>query len=352
MTRKRILFALSAVALASFAAGGALLAVDFFLHGRFEKSAGYNIWGYRGPAVGGKRPGEFRIVMTGGSSAYGYGAQWHEAIPALLEQKLASRPDAAAVSVINLGYNNEGAYSFKFTLQDYLWLNYDLAVLYEGYNDLLGDTSPPNTQVFRHESPVYRLTGYLPIFPIVFREKAAALLNAGNAGAAYSQDQKTVFRPGLAARGTAGALNAVAGVSQALEQQISRVTDEPSRRVSVAPTTGCQYPWQTYCQSVFDAVQLAVANGKRVLVVGQPRFAPGNARHARHLAQQHELGTMMQRHFAGRDDVNYLDLGAVVDLGNPADSFDGMHLTPKGNSTVAEALIPALTELMNRTGRP
>lgn len=347
--RKRVLFALMAAALASVVAGGVLLAVDIFLHGRYEKSAGYNVWGYRGPSVGRKPAGEVRIVMTGGSSAFGYGGQWDEAIPARLEQRLASA--SPAVRVVNLGYNNEGAYSFKFTLNDYLWLDYDLAILYEGYNDLLGDSSPPNTQVFRHESPIYRLTGYLPIFPIVFREKAASLLN-GNVGAAYSQDQKTVFRPGLAARGTAGVLTAVVGVTEALEQQISRVTDEPARQVTVSPATGCQYPWQTYCQSVFDAVQFAVSKGKRALVVGQPLFAPGNARHARQLAQQQELAGMMARQFAGRQDVGFVSMGTVVDLANPDESFDGMHLTPKGNSAVAAALAPAVSELMARTGRP
>ena len=346
------MFALAAVALASVLAGGALLAVDIFLHGRYEKSAGYNVWGYRGPSVGRKQAGEFRIVMTGGSSAYGYGGQWDEAIPARLEQHLAAHSATPAIRVVNLGYNNEGAYSFKFTLDDYLWLDYDLAILYEGYNDLLGDSSPPNTQVFRHDSPVYRLTGYLPIFPIVFREKAASLLTAGNAGAAYSPDQKTVFRPGLTARGTAGVLNAVVGVSEALDQQVSRVTDEPARTVTVSPATGCQYPWQTYCQSVFDAVQFAVSKGKRALVVGQPLFSPGNARHARQLAQQQQLAGMMERQFAGRDDVGYVSMGTVVDLGNPDESFDGMHLTPKGNTAVAAALAPAVSELMARTGRP
>lgn len=350
--RKRILFGLAAAAIAAVTAGSALLAVDIFLHGRFEKSAGYNVWGYRGPVVGSKQANQFRIVMTGGSSAYGYGAQWDEAIPARLEQSLAARSASPAVQVVNLGYNNEGVYSFKFTLNDYLWLDYDLAILYEGYNDLLGDSSPPNTQVFRRESPVYRLTGYLPIFPIVFREKAASLLTAGNAGAAYSQDQKTVFRPGLAARGTAGVLNAVAGVTEALEQQISRVADEPARHVTVSPATGCQYPWQTYCQSVLDAVQFAVSKGKRALVVGQPLFAPGNARHARQLAQQQELAGMMARQFAGRGDVGYVSVGTVVDLGSPDESFDGMHLTPKGNTAVAAALAPAVTELMARSERP
>lgn len=345
---KRVIFAIVAMAIASVLAGGALLATDILLHGRFEKSAGYNVWGYRGPIVGRKQAGEFRVVMTGGSSAYGYGANWDEAIPARLQRRLAAQSGSPATQVVNLGYNNEGAYSFKFTLNDYLWLDYDLAVLYEGYNDLLGDGSPPNTQVFRHESPVYRLTGYLPIFPIVFREKAAALLTAGNVGSAYSKDEKTVFRPGLATRGTAGVLTAVAGVGQALEQQLGRVTTEPARRVEVSSATGCEYPWQSYCQSVLDAVEFALTRNKRVLVVGQPQFALGNARHDRHLAQQHQLAGTMQRQFAGRAEVRYVNLGAVVDLGNPEDSFDGMHLTPRGNAKVADVLAPAVAEMSAR----
>jgi len=343
-------FGVTAIALASVLAVGALLAVDVYLHGRFEKSAGYNVWGYRGPVLARKQAGEFRVVMAGGSAAYGYGTNWNEAIPALLEQRLASTPGPSAIRVVNLGYNNEGAYSFKFTLDDYLWLDYDLALLYEGYNDLLGDGSGPNTQVFRHESPVYRLTGYLPIFPVVFREKAAAM-TAGDSGSAYSSEQKTVFRPGLAARGTAGVLNAVAGVGQALEQQLSLVTEAPSREVLVDESTGCRYPWQTYCQSVLAAVEFALSRGKQVLVITQPHFAAGNARRARHEAQQQELSGMMQRKFSGQARVGSVDLGDAVDLGDPTLSFDGMHLTARGNAIAAEALASSIVEQISRTGR-
>ena len=112
--------------------------------------------------------------MLGGSTAYGYGVNWEDAIPAQLERALTSAPCHA--TVVNLGYNNEGAHSLRFTLEDYLWLDYDAAILYEGYNDVSLDTAPDaNRQVFRRDSPVFRLTGYLPIFPIIFKEKAAAL---------------------------------------------------------------------------------------------------------------------------------------------------------------------------------
>src|SRR5436190_2563525 len=206
--RKRIVFALIAMTMATVLCSGVLLAIDIYLHGRYQKSAGYNVWGYRGPSVGRKKPGEYRVVMSGGSSAFGYGSNWDEAIPAQLQRMLNTSGAKPEVNVVNLGYNNEGAYSFKFTLDDYLWLDYDAAILYEGYNDIMNDEAQPNMQVFRHQSPVYRATGYLPIFPIIFREKAASLLTGGGAGSAYDS-AKTVFKPGMAAKSAAAALNVV-----------------------------------------------------------------------------------------------------------------------------------------------
>ena len=110
---RRILYAASAVVLTVCVSVLALLAVDVYLHGKFEKSAGFNVWGYRGPAVGRKQPGEYRIAVLGGSSAYGYGTNWDEAMPAVLQQQLTGRTAGPfrRFTVVNLGYNNEGAYS-------------------------------------------------------------------------------------------------------------------------------------------------------------------------------------------------------------------------------------------------
>src|SRR5947199_5443951 len=122
------------------AAFTALLVVDIYLHRKYQTSAGFNVWGYRGPAAGRKGKTEYRVVMVGGSSAYGYGVKWDQAIPARLEQYLAkAAPAGRTFRVINLAYNNEGAYSFAVTLKDYDYLDYDLVCLYEGYNDLIGD---------------------------------------------------------------------------------------------------------------------------------------------------------------------------------------------------------------------
>jgi hypothetical protein len=322
----------------------AVVAVDVYLHSRFEKSAGFNIWGYRGPIAKRKQVAEYRVAVLGGSAAFGYGVFWDEAFPAMLERRLAEREGSnGRITVVNLGYNNEGAYSFRFTLEDYLFLDYDLALLYEGYNDMMGG-GRANLSVFRHDSPVFRLTGYLPIFPIVFKEKAAAMLAGGDPAALYRRSEKILFRPGFVTKATAAVLTATAEVGQTAERQLGRVTAESPRRIADAASTGCRYPWQEYCRSVFEAVHFATRAGKQVLVITQPRLLGASMRD-RHSDQQREMSAMLRRAFGANPRVQYLSLADAVDLADPALSFDGMHLTVAGNARIAAALVQPVLEL-------
>ena len=201
--RKFFAFGAAAMLLSLLVTMAGALAADLYLHHRAERSAGLNRWGYRGPVAGRKQPGEVRLVMLGGSTAFGYGGTWDEAIPALLEQQLKQVESSRGWRGINLGYNSEGAYAFLPTLRDFESLDYDVVILYEGYNDLHGDQIP-NFALYRHESPVFRLTGYFPMLPLALGEKALALRHGGNLDAAYAaargESPKTVFRPGLADR--------------------------------------------------------------------------------------------------------------------------------------------------------
>jgi lysophospholipase L1-like esterase len=342
--RKRILFAVVAMSMSVIAVGATLLAVDVYLHARFARTGGFNVWGYRGPVASRKKPGEYRAVMLGGSTVYGYGVPWDQAIPPLLESNLRAR-GSRPFSVINLGYNNEGAYSFVPTLGDYRDLDYDLVILYEGYNDMIADPRAPNLSVFRHDSPVFRLTGYLPIFPIIFKEKAA-VMTTGTAAALYihADAKRTVFRPGLAARTAAGVLMATAEIGESLERQLGRVSAEPHRRIESATESGCKKPWAEYCRSVERAVQLALDMNKRVLVVTQPYLIPPNIRE-RLVSQQQELIGMLARRFPGDVRVKSLELGSTIPLSDPAISFDGMHLSSAGNQLVANALVEPVLQL-------
>jgi lysophospholipase L1-like esterase len=343
--RRRWAFIGAAVLLSILVPLAALLGADAFLHTRFQRTGGVNIWGYRGPVAHRKQAGEHRIAMLGGSSAFGYGVGWTEAIPARLESKIRGAGERA--SVVNLAYNNEGAYSFRFTLADYLYLDYDLAILYEGYNDLMGDPRKPNFSVFRHESPVFRVTGYLPILPLIFREKAASMLYRGNIGQMYEEartGKKVVFDASLADRAKAGALNATAAVGDAIQQQLGRMSPEPPPSIPSPNASGCPYPWAEYCQSVLTAVEFGLQHDRRLLVVTQP-YLLGNSG-ARHESQQQAMADALRRRFGADRRVAYFNAGAIVDLTDPALSFDQMHLTALGNERVASALAAPVRELL------
>jgi hypothetical protein len=339
--RTRLVYGAVAMALALFVTCSGLLAIDIYLHRKYERSGGFNVWGYRGPVVGAKEPGEYRIVVLGGSAAYGYGVEWNEAIPALLERQLRQQK-GGPYTVVNLGYNNEGAYSFTFTLKDYESLRYDLVCLYEGYNDMMADPRRPNLSVFRHDSPIFRLTGYLPIFPIIFKEKAAVMMG-GDTGAVYhGSSNQTTFRAGLATKATAEILASAAEFSESFERQLGRAIAEPPRQIADAASSGCKYPWAEYCHSISSTVEYALAGSRQVMVVTQPWLA---ALHARHVDQQHELAGMLQRRFANDRRVRYVNLGEVVDVEDPRLSFDRMHLTAAGNARMAAALVAPVLEM-------
>ena len=336
----------AALAVAATVALSGLLLVDIYLHGRYQRSAGFNVWGYRGAPAGRKRAGEYRVVVLGGSTAYGYGVLADDAWPAALERQLRARADAPWFTVINLAYNNEGAYSFKPTLIDYDFLDEDLVVLYEGYNDLAGG-GVTNVQVFRHDSPIFRLTGYMPIFPIIFKEKAGAMLHGGDANGLYRHD-KTVFHASLATRTAAGVLDATASVAQSLEAQLGKVAVEPAHQVDDAASSGCSRAWQAYCRSITVAVEYARQRGRQAIVVTQPYLPKDADAYELHMGQQKDLAAMLRRRFGSDPDVRYVDLGVRVNLKDPLLAFDNVHLTERGNEQLAGGLVDPVVEMARR----
>lgn len=338
--RKRMVFAAIATVLFLFVAAIGLLAVDLYLHAKLHERGGYNRWGYRGVVLGAKRPHEVRVAFLGGSTAFGYGASWRETIPIYLEAGLrAGMRDGRPVTVANLGFPNDGAYSLRYTLEDYQYLHADIVCLYEGYNDLMANPDRPYVNVFRRASPVFRLTGYMPIFQVVFLEKASVLLY-GDTNGIYKRargEPVTAFNPNVASRATGEALRAAVSITDSLERQLGKLSKGPPTVVEHPETSGCESPWQHYCRAIFDAVDYALAHGQRVLVIGQPHLLKGGGE--RHQWQQRTMRAALERQYRGNPNVRYVDAGPSVDVADPRYGYDGMHLTADGNRIVATQLV-------------
>jgi hypothetical protein len=355
--RKKIVFALITITISFVGMLVVLLAADLVLHQRAERSAGLNRYGYRGPVVGGKQPRELRVVMLGGSTVFGYGVAWNESIPVSLEARLKERLNRP-VRVVNLGFNNEGAYAFVPNLEDFEYLDYDVIVLYEGYNDLPGDQGV-NRSVYRRDSAVYRLVGYYPILPLYLDEKAKMLRFGNDLNAAYVDSRRNpgdpstvVFKPGLAKRTSAAALDAVASMTKALDGQLANtgITPPPATKESESQL-GCTFPYVTYCESVAAGVRFGLSHGKAVVVGSQPR-SRGELAHALHTKQQEMLAAMIARVFANEPRVVWADFSQLIDLTNVDLTFDGMHLSPGANATVAAALVePVIKASSSGTSR-
>ena len=298
-----------------------LLAIDLYLHHKH----GINLWGYRGPAVGKKQIGEKRIAVLGGSTTWGFGLTAGQDFPGQLQQRFSHSAEGPPISVLNLGFNNDGAYSFKYTLSDYAYLDYDEVVIYSGYNDLSGS---PNRIVFRHRSPVFVWTGYLPLLPALTVDKLRVWKNRMTNG-----DQPTVFAP-------PNLKESNEQTSRSLEREVGRLTD--SRPSDPNQSETCPPEWQFYCQEIYEVANRELSSGKRVLIVTEPYISD------QHVEQQRALERMLNKRFAGQTNLRYLNLGRSIDLRDRGLCWDGMHLTEEGNRRIAESLAQPILEMLRR----
>lgn len=324
--RPRVMFAAAAAVLSTIVALAALAMLDLYLHQRYLDESGYNVWGYRGPVVERKQPGELRVAMVGGSTVFGYGVRWRESIPAHLERQLTAAA-GRVVSVINLGWMGEGAYAFAPVLRDYAGLDYDVVVLYEGYNDL---PEAPNHKLFRQSSPIFRATGYMPILPLIVEERLTMLQRR------EADDEQVVFD---GAPADPGAATAVHGT---LAGRVEELAAAPQQDAADAPPCG---RWAEYCAAVLRAVEYARSAGKGVLIVGQPILSPA------HADQQAALSARVAALYADDPMVRYVSVEGAVDLTDTQVAYDGMHLVSAGNARIAGALVPEVLDLAGREAR-
>jgi len=263
------------------------------------------------------------VAVLGGSTTWGFGLQANQALPSQLQQMLAhdQRAKAVNIKVLNLGSNGDGAYSFTQTLNDYDFLDVDVVVFYSGYNDL-GDQNHSN---FRHRSPLFGWTGYLPLLPSLTLDKLTVWKQQ-----LTDRNKRVVFTlPQPDQRDNSATLR-----QQLKELELrSRPSDRPV-------SSSCSSRWQFYCERMVLASELALAKGKRVMIVGEPYLSD------EHVEQQFELERMLRSRFAAEPRLRYLNLGNTLDLRDSSLCWDGMHLTEEGNRRIAAALTGPVLEML------
>lgn len=333
---RAILFPLAAVLVGVALVLLPLFCLDLYLHEKFNRNyIGYNIRGYRGDLLGPKPPGGFRVAFLGGSTALGYGVGPRQTLPYLLEGELRKIPGLERTEVANLGWNVQGVYSFPFTIRSYRDLKADVYIFYLGYTDL-----GINLANWRYDSLMFRLTGYMPIWPLIFREKAAVMLTKGKLNEWYLG--KVFFQPNLGgaektvAQGLMGMADAADSMARILSAWAgNKRQDTPEQFKNPAD------PWAFYLAQVKISIETAIAQGGKVLLLGQPRISP------EHAEQQAALFRFWKNNYPEDSRVEYLDSAAALDLKDPRLAPDGMHLSLEGHEILAPLIVPTLRRLRN-----
>lgn len=311
-----------------------LVGADIYLHHRLAPYAAVNIWGYRGEVLGRKRPGEKRILMIGPSTVFSVGYPPEQSLPAHLERALQPRVPFP-VRVVNLGMPGEDAYAYRANLEDYRFLKPD-AVIFYGDSNPTGDAS---TIVMRRNSPIFRLTGYYPILHIAIRERALMMEYGGDLEAAYGAN-KVVFRPGVAERAGAAALTGAADVADYVQNMLGPLAKKPETPAAAPPS--CANQFRGFCAAINNAVTYARSLGLPTLVVNQPYETEFQVQ------IQQALQVMLREQHGHDSGVRYLDLGRAIDLTDSALTYDGVHLTPAGNTKMAGQLAEPAMVLLKR----
>jgi hypothetical protein len=284
----RTVLALEAVAFGLLAT----LMLDVGAHRRDDPHV-INQFGYRGPARASKRSGELRVVIVGGSAAFGAGTPWPSTLgPELVSamNKTKGLPDAAPFAdVQNLSEPLAGADSYVPVLESYDYLEPDLIAVYDGYDPVGGELRG------RRRSMSFRSTGYLPI----------------------------LFGPGRRLA------DAEPGIASALTDAVTRGGD-PS----------CEGLFSRYCAAMVGTVRFALAERRSVIVATPPYVTD------RHRMQQVSLASELARLFNGEARFRYIDLGRTVDLHDSAQSPDGVHTTASANRIIAGALAGPVVSLL------
>ncbi|MFM7022256.1 MAG: hypothetical protein ACKOXB_04705 [Flavobacteriales bacterium] len=277
-----------------------LFSADYYLHYRLPQA--FNTEGYRGEILGDKEGNEYRIACFGGSTTFGYLLNKDESYPFYLQHELAEKGN---FTVANLGANGQGIYGISHDVEYYDYLQYDAAILYDGYNDR--NPKDFNLSNFRGGDLLFSAFGYKTILWFYLKDKYTL----------WNTPENIVSKPVFDKRNP----NSVA-----LKNTLSKYFTEND---SLAQTLylNNKKPYGEYLNYLEQTLTYLSTNNIKTFYVCQPK--------SYNSIQQKLVRQLIAQKFKGK--VKYISLSDAIE--NMDDfSFDSMHLTAEGNRKIAKMM--------------
>jgi hypothetical protein len=302
----------------------AVVVLDVVAHKRVEQLGGVNIWGYRGPVALQKQPNEIRIAIVGGTRAFGWGepasalASHVRRIVMLTTDRRgeAVRP----IVVLNLGTPGALPDAYPVTIERYAALQPDYICIYD-------DLGVRAATFEDRASGVAALTGYVPVLPLVLREKGMTW-EYGDLRRAYAHERPSA--PAL--RRIAGRAAVLAGVAlDRADRGLARLVDHSPVGAS---TSG------SYERDLLAAIDAAHRRARGVVVVLSPAETPEQ------IARSRAVRAPLANLAAASPWLRLVELGTHPELIDPSWRVDEWNYGSAGITLVAESIASPLVSLI------
>lgn len=311
-----------------------LLALDIYAHQRVEPLGGVNIWGYRGPVAQSRAPKEVRLVLVGGTRAFG----WGQPGPALTNEVrrlillTTDRPggETRPVVAINLGRAGALPDSYPEIIDHFSYLQPDYICLYD-------DLGVSGSSAANDRSGVFELTGYAPVLPLVLREKGLSLRYGDVTRGYESADSSRGAAPSMLRRGAGTMVESAGVVLGAADRLATRALI--SRRHQTPPQVDDS---TAYAGAMMTAIDAAHRRARGVVVVTSPSERPEQVANARAFEIQR------RKALVSADWFRFVDLGAEPALFDPALRVDGWNYGSTATALVAQRIAPAVLSLIEK----
>jgi len=301
-----------------------MVVADQFAHKQVQAVAGVNSWGYRGAVMPQKAAGELRIAMVGGDRGFAWGMAPEETTVAYLrgviERHLVVVGRSTRTTAVNLSALGLPASSYAGRIAQFAYLAPDVICLYIDLTDReAGATLPAN------DSAVTALTGYVPMLPLLLRDKGRAMTSDGSAFAGP-------------------AVGAMGGLLRRTDRALY------SRLPRPVPPSG------TRREALGRAVDAALSAAHAVVTV-----VPTPVSSSEWPAHRDAIEVFTMR-AAVEPRLRNVDLSTINRLSDPQLLIDGYNFGAAGQSLAADAIAPAVlaavesaglvSPLVNSTGDP